>query len=159
MKNRKLLVVVDESPATRKALEYVAQMVAGRDDFQICLAHSLVAQPPELVEFRGAERSRLSAYKDRWKLSDERTEHRVLKRANAILREGGIEGAAVEAHSCNLVDGTRATRAILELAREKKCDTIVVGRKSLSWLSELIDGNPAEELVNKGKGFTIWVVE
>jgi hypothetical protein len=30
MKNRKLLVVVDESLATRKALQYVAKMAAGR---------------------------------------------------------------------------------------------------------------------------------
>jgi nucleotide-binding universal stress UspA family protein len=41
----------------------------------------------------------------------------------------------------------------------RKCDTVVIGRKSLSWLRELIDGDPAEELVRRGKGFTIWVVE
>jgi len=48
---------------------------------------------------------------------------------------------------------------ILRLARARKCDTVVIGKKSLSWLRELIDGNPAEELVRQGKGFTIWVIE
>jgi hypothetical protein len=36
---------------------------------------------------------------------------------------------------------------------------VVIGRDSLSWLGELIHGDPAEELVEQGKGFTIWVVE
>ena len=66
---------------------------------------------------------------------------------------------AIEAHYCNLVDASRATDEILGLARLHKCDTVVIGRDSLSWLVELIHGDPAEELVRQGKGFTIWVVE
>jgi microsomal dipeptidase-like Zn-dependent dipeptidase len=41
MKNTKLLVIVDESHATRRALEYVAQVASRRRDFRICLAHAL----------------------------------------------------------------------------------------------------------------------
>ena len=159
MKNRKLLVVVDESPATKKALQYVAQIAARRKDFRVCLAHSLLEPPPELVELRGAEKQRLQAYKHQWIAAEEMTEQRVLKRANAILLQGGIARGAVEAHYCYLVDGTFAAQEILGLARTQKCDTVVIGRKSLSWLSELIHGDPAEELVRLGQGFTIWVVE
>lgn len=159
MKSTKLLIVVDESPATRKALQYVAQMAAGRPHFRICLAHSLLSPPPQLVEFRGAERGRLRAYKSRWIAAGEMTEQRALDRANAVLRKGGIDRGAIEAHFCYLVDGTRATQELLGLARARKCDTVVIGRKSLSWLGELIHGDPAEELVHRGKGFTIWVVE
>jgi nucleotide-binding universal stress UspA family protein len=159
MKNTRLLIVVDESPATRKALQYVAQMVAGRPNVRVCLGHALPSPPSELVEFRGAEKSRLRAYKSRWMSADAKTEQRVLDRANAVLRQGGISRAAVEAHFCYLVDGSRATQEILKLAHMRKCDTVVIGRKSLSWLGELIHGDPAEELVRKAKGFTIWVVE
>jgi K+-sensing histidine kinase KdpD len=87
------------------------------------------------------------------------TEQRALDRGNAVLRQGGIARGAIEAHYCYLMDGTRATQEILKLARARKCDTVVIGRKSLSWLGKLIDGDPAEELVRQGKGFTIWVVE
>jgi hypothetical protein len=62
VKNTKLLVVVDESPATKGALEYVAQVASQRRGFRICLAHALPSPPPELVEFRGAEKARLRAY-------------------------------------------------------------------------------------------------
>jgi nucleotide-binding universal stress UspA family protein len=159
MKNRKLLVVVDESPATKKALQYVAEVVGKRKDFRICLAHSLQDPPPELVELRGAEGNRLQAYKQQWIAVEEMTEQRVLKRANAVLLQAGISSGAVEAHYCYLVDGALATKEILGLARAQKCDTVVIGRKSLSWLTELIDGDPTEDLVRQGQGFTIWVVE
>jgi nucleotide-binding universal stress UspA family protein len=159
MKNTKLLVVVDDSPATKRALEYVAQVASRRRDFRICLAHALPSPPPELVEFRGAEEARLRAYKRRWISVVEMTEQRALNRANAVLRRGGIAEKAIEAHYCNLVDASRATDEILGLARLRKCDTVVIGRDSLSWLGELIHGDPAEELVRQGKGLTIWVVE
>ena len=159
MKIRKLLVVVHESPATKKALEYVAQIAAGRKDFRISLAHSLLAPPKELVEFRGAEKARLRAYKSRWIASVEMTEQRVLDRANAVLRQGGVDSAAVEAHFCYLMDGTRMIQEVLTFAGIRKCDTVVIGRSSHSWLSKLIEEDPAEEFVRRGKGFTIWVVE
>jgi len=159
VKTTKLLVVVDESRATKKVLEYVAQVASRRRDFRICLAHALPSPPPELVEFRGPEKARLRAYRRRWISVVEMTEQRALDRANAILRRGGVAEKAIEAHYCNLVDARRATQEILSLARSRKCDTVVIGRDSLSWLGELIHGDPAEELVRQGKGFTIWVVE
>jgi hypothetical protein len=47
---------------------------------------------------------------------------------------------------------------VLTFAGIRKCDTVVFGRASHSWLGELIEGDPAEEFVRKGKGLTIWVV-
>jgi nucleotide-binding universal stress UspA family protein len=159
MKNSKLLVVVDESPATTKALKYVAKMAAGRPTVSICLAHSLLAPPRQLVEFRGEEKSRLRAYESRWISAGKMIEQGTLDRANKVLRRGGLRRRAIEAHYCYLVDGSRATQEILKLAKTRKCDTVVIGRASLSWLGKLIDGDPAEEFVRRGKGFTIWVVE
>jgi nucleotide-binding universal stress UspA family protein len=159
MKYTKLLVVVDESRATKRALEYVARVASRRRDFRVSLAHALPSPPPELVEFRGAERARLRAYKRRWISVVEMTEQRALDRANAILRRGGVPEKAIEAHYCNLLDASRATEEILRFARLRKCDTVVIGRESLSWLGGLIKGDPAEELVRQGKGLTIWIVE
>ena len=159
MKNANLLVVVDESAATTKALHYVARMAAGRSNIRICLAHSLPPQPRQLMEIRGVEKGRLRAYKSRWISADEKTEQRALEHANEILMQGGIEAEAIEAHYCYLIDGTRATKEILALALTQKCKTVVIGRRSLTWLGKLIDTDPAEELVRQGKGFTIWVVE
>src|ERR1700686_1843902 len=126
MKNTKLLVVVDESPATRRALEYVAQLGSRRRGFQVCLAHALPSPPSELVKLRGAEKARLRAYERRWISVVEMTEQRALDRANAVLRRRGLAGGAIEAHYCNLVDPSRATQEIIRLARSRKCDTVVI---------------------------------
>ena len=53
MKNTKLLIVVDESPATRKALQYVAQMATGRSNFRVCLAHSLLVATSTISRIQG----------------------------------------------------------------------------------------------------------
>lgn len=143
MKNTKLLVVVDESRATKHALEYVAQVASRRRDFRVCLAHALPSPPPELVEFRGAEKARLRAYERRWISVVEMTEQRALDRANAVLRLGGFADGTIEAHYCYLVDASRTTQEILRLARSRKCDTVVIGRKSLSWLGEVLGDTPA----------------
>src|ERR1700692_615010 len=144
MKNTKLLVVVDESRAAKRALEYVAHMASQRRDFRVCLAHALPSPPPELVELRGAEKDRLRAYKRRWISVVEMTEQRALDRANAILRRGGIAEKAIEAHYCNLVDASRATNEILELARLRECDTVVIGSDPHSWAGALNYGDSAE---------------
>jgi hypothetical protein len=125
MKNSKVLIVVDESRATTKALRYVAQMAAGRPDFRACLVHTVPAPPSQLTEFRGAEKGRLRAYKSRWISAGEMTEQHALGRANAVLRRGGLARESIEAHCCYLVDGSRATEEILKLAQMRKCDTMV----------------------------------
>ena len=51
----RLLVLVDESPASKRAVSYVARMVGRRRGFQLCLAHLLPPLPAGLMEFRGAE--------------------------------------------------------------------------------------------------------
>jgi hypothetical protein len=159
MKNSKLLVVVDESPATRKALQYVAQMAAGRPNFRVCLAHSLLSPPRQLVELRGAEKGRIQAYKSRWIAATEMTEQRALERANAILRQGGL--AHGRDRSPLLLSGgwersdqgnieTRTNAKVRHRGHWKK--VALVARRAYS-------RDPAEEFVRQGKGFTIWVVE
>jgi hypothetical protein len=97
MKNSKVLIVVDESRATTKALRYVAQMAAGRPNFRACLVHTVPAPPSQLTEFRGAEKGRLRAYKSRWISAGEMTEQHALGRANAVLRRGGLARESIEA--------------------------------------------------------------
>ena len=49
----KLLVVVDNSLASMRAVEYVAQILGGRRGFRICLAHTLPSPPAGMTEFGG----------------------------------------------------------------------------------------------------------
>ena len=83
----------------------------------------------------------------------------ALDRAGAALRKAGLAAGAIEERFCFPADGRARGDEILELARELKCQTVVVGSESLSWLRQLLGSDPVEELLRRGKGFTLWVVE
>ena len=53
--HNRLLVVVDESASSRRAVEYVARVLESRRGFQVCLAQFLSWLPPTLLEFGGTE--------------------------------------------------------------------------------------------------------
>ena len=47
----KILVVVDKSLASMRAVTYVARVLGGRRGFRICLAHTLPSLPAAMMEF------------------------------------------------------------------------------------------------------------
>ena len=162
----KLLVVVDNSLASMRAVAYVAQILGGRRGFRICLAHTLPSPPARMMEFGGAEDSekeewleaRLRASRHLWESAAKRKASGSLELAYAGLRRAEFARGEIEVHFCYPSDRRNAPQEILTLARERGCHTIVVGRRSLSWLREFLQTNPADELVRLGKGFTTWVV-
>jgi hypothetical protein len=53
--NKNILVPVEDSAASDRAVTYVTQMIAGRKDFQVVLFHMPASMLRQLREFRGAE--------------------------------------------------------------------------------------------------------
>ena len=162
-----ILVVVDKSLASMRAVSYVAQVLGGRRGFRIVLAHTLPSPPAEMREF-GDERKhekeewlegRLRASRHLWESAARRKATVPLEHAYRELRRAGFARGEIEIRFCCPSDKKNAPNEILALAREHGCHTIVVGRKSLSWLRELLQTNPADEIVRLGKGFTTWVVK
>ena len=167
MRNTKLLVVVDESTASKRAVSYVARMVGRRRGFRVYLVHALPELPASLIEYGGAKtpeeanklETEFHAEQKRWMLAAKEKAQPVLNLARAALRKSGLAAGAIEGLFCYPADGRARGDEILELARERKCHTVVVGSESLSWLRQLLGTDPVEELLRRGKGFTIWIVE
>lgn len=163
----KILVVVDKSLASMRAVTYVARVLGGRRGFRICLAHTLPSLPAEMMEFSGAQNpgtedwleARLRASRHLWASAAKRKASVSLEHGYAELRHAGFARGEIEVQFCVPSGRANAPKEILALARERGCHTIVVGRKSLSWLREMLQTNPADELVRLGIGFTTWVVK
>src|SRR5438552_4396598 len=51
--NKRILLAVDESDASRRAVDYVADMIDGRAGFHIGLVH--LESPPRMLEWGGSE--------------------------------------------------------------------------------------------------------
>ena len=54
-KHDKILIAVNDTDASRKAVTYVARLMGGRADVHVRLFHVLPPTPPELLESGGTE--------------------------------------------------------------------------------------------------------
>ena len=57
------------------------------------------------------------------------------------------------------INGQSIVTDILEAAQADRCETIVVGRHSFTMLQRIFTHYVADELLRRGQGYTIWVVE
>jgi nucleotide-binding universal stress UspA family protein len=167
MAETRILVAIDDSPASRRAVTYVAKLVGRRRGFRLYVVHVLPPLPTELLEHGGSEdptketrlEVNLKSEQQLWISAAKKAAQKGLNKARTSLRRAGISAGAVQALFSEPADGRDAADAILQMAHECKCHTIVVGRQSVSWFHELFSKELAEELLRRGKGFSVWLVQ
>ena len=102
--NKRLLIAVDDSDASMRAVRYVADTIGGRDGFQVRLFHVLPPLPPELLEFIGssdpAEEAQMQAKQKaeqaEWLKKAKKAEQPIFQKARAISGRGGIPRSTSE---------------------------------------------------------------
>jgi nucleotide-binding universal stress UspA family protein len=167
MADTKLLVVLDDSVASRRALKYVGKFVGRRKGFRICLLHVLPPLPADLLEHGGAENPSEEAQlgtdqkneQHRWISAAKQASQKGLDGARAILQTAGIPAGTVKALSYEPGENQDAADVILEIARGSHCRTIVVGRQSVSWFQKLFSEQLADELHRRSKELSVWAIE
>lgn len=163
----KIFIAIDDSRASTRAVSYVARLFGRRRGFRFYVVHVLPPLPSELLEHGGSEDPskevrlgvELRAEQQLWIAAAKKAAREGLNRAQANLRNSGIPAGAVQVLFCEPADGRDAADEILQKAHKCKCRTIVVGRESVSWFHEMFSKHLAEELLRRGKGFSIWVVQ
>jgi nucleotide-binding universal stress UspA family protein len=162
--NKRILLAVDESEESRRAVAYVADVVGGGAGFHVGLLH--LELPPRMLEWGGSENPEVEE-----RVSSERAEtyRRVENRAvaggrvmlqgfRAILAEKGIDAAVLLVQFEEPLDRKTIADHILKTAAERDYGTVVVGRHLFSLWENLFQRHVGEELVRTGEGITIWVV-
>jgi nucleotide-binding universal stress UspA family protein len=165
--NRNILIAVDDSEATNRAVAYVAMMIGGKRGFHVRLVHVLPPLPPELLEFGGAENPVVEEEKEaemrdaqaKWLKEAEKKAATVFESAKATLRQARVPLRTVETYCCPAVPGERFVADLLEDARTHACGTVVMGRESFTGLRRFFVHHFADELIRQGHGLTVWVVE
>lgn len=166
-KDSKLLLVLDGSDAAKRAVKYVAQFAGGRKEFCICLVHVLPPLPPALREHGGSYDPSVEQQldfamrteQDRWIETTKEQAQKDLDRACSILMKAGTSASAMQMLFCEPGEPEQTAETLLEMAHMCRCQTVVVGRRSVSWLHEMFSQDISEELLRKGKGFCVWAVE
>jgi len=150
MRNTKLLVVIDESQASKRAVSYVAGIIGRQRRFKVCLAHTLPEIPAHLSEHGGAEdpseeeklERALHSDQNQWIVAAKKKAQPIVARARTVLCKAGLTASSIEERYCDPAEGRARGEEILELASERKCHTIVVGSESLSRWRQLLGKRP-----------------
>lgn len=164
--NTRILLAVDDSEASERAVRYVADVLGRLADAHVHLFHVLPPIPPGLLEFGGAEdpkaerqlSEKLKQAQAEWIERAKAESEPVMEKARALLSRAGIAPGRVSAEFGPSIHRPDVPREIVEVAQRARCDTIVVGRTSLSWLKEQMGQHVGEALVKKAQGLTLWVV-
>lgn len=168
---KRILIGVDDSEASERAVSYVADVVAGRREFQIRLFNVLPPLPPSLLHPDGAEdpkvkerlAAELRADKDRFFVEKQEETERVFSRLKRILEDAGVPPGTVQTqsmsdHSEVVSEFEEVVSDILEVANTEGFDTVVIGRGRLSRWQELFRHHVSTELTRRAQGLTVWVV-
>lgn len=163
--SRRVLVAVDASEASHRAVEYVAELLGGRPGFHVGLVH--LELPPRMLEWGGSDdpeieravsAERAAAYQELKKEAVESGQD-LLQKLHAVLSAKGIDVTARLVRFEEPLNRKNIADDLLSLAKEREYGTIVVGRHSFSGLKRLFEHHVGEELVRTGIGVTIWIVE
>lgn len=165
-KHDKVLVAIDDSAASWKALDEVADLVRTQPELGINLFHA-ASYPPALQEFRGAEGAKeeekldhqLKRKQEHWEREVERAAAPLFRKARAILERAGAAPEQVHSQASALNHREDLIDEIVKAANESSCGTIVVGRNSFPWLKELVVGHLGDEISRKASGISVRVID
>ena len=164
--NRNILVAIDDSEASDRAVTYVAHMVGGMKEAKIVLFHVPASMPPRLLEFGGTEdpaneqkaEARLSAARAAWVEEMERAAQPIFARAKTRFSEAHVANEAIVTQVFVPPGEQSLDTSIVEAARVHGCRTVVVGREAFSWVRELFQAHVADKLLEQADGLTLWIV-
>ena len=153
---KKLLVAVDGSPSSRRALDYLVMMSSGAvSGLSVTLLNVVKPVPPPFSQ--GTERDPVSL-----RLAETMQRHRraqgteVLTEAKMRLEESGLDPEKV----ATKIDsrGLGLARGILFEAEKGMFDAVVLGRRGLSKLEETFVGSVTNKVVQHADRIPVWVV-
>jgi nucleotide-binding universal stress UspA family protein len=148
--NRNILLAVDASENSRRAVEYVAGMLGGLKGFKVSVLH--VIREPEDDEFPVKEE------KEKWYHAHRQQVDRMLHEYKKMLLDAGFTTEDVSTRSTlrycpSMAECILAEQDLMQYA------TLVVGRKGLSHKEEFLFGSISGKIVRIARNCTVWVVE
>jgi nucleotide-binding universal stress UspA family protein len=148
--NKNILIAVDESDNSRRAVTYVGQLLGGIEGFSVMLLH-VINEPEE--DFFPSD-----AEKQEWVEKQHERITTQLAAYKQMLVDSGFDEDSVNTRSTLRYCPSMA-QCILAEREAAAFSTIVVGRQGLSRSEEFLFGSISSKIVNHARNCTVWVVE
>lgn len=150
LKDKHLLIAVDESDSSQRAVLYVADFLGGFPGFTVTLLR-VIPEPEEDFFDTGDElRSWIKGQID--------GSNKMLENYRQVLIQSGFPEDKVRYRAC-VGEAKSFAEAILETRCDLTCCTVVVGRHHKSKTEEFLFGSTSSKLIHDAKNCAVWVVE
>ncbi len=149
-KDRHLLISVDDSENSERAVFYVADFLGGAAGFRTTLLN-VIPEPPAGF-FRTTEE------RDSWIEEQKSGAARMLEKFRTILIQSGFAEEKVDIF-LEVGQFPSVADRIMEIQQGLECCTIVIGRRGISKKEEFIFGSTSSRIIRSGKNCAVWVIE
>jgi len=160
----RILIAVDDSEHSARALRYVGTLLRDARDVQVTLFHVLKPMPRELLEHGGSEdpavevrlAEELHQDQENWVRAESEIEAPILVKARELF---GKTGFPLDHVTLKFGYEDDIAHNILSEARCGGYGTIVVSRYGSNGLRRMVGRGITDHLLRDASGFTLWVVE
>jgi nucleotide-binding universal stress UspA family protein len=153
---KKLLIAVDGSIYSTNTLHYLERLFANLDDIRFHLISVIPCNPSEAAKewFDELELLNMLTKEEQKRYA---AANRYLNKAVAQLERNGIspEHVTIEVK----ISTTSPAAEVLNIAREGFFDALIIGRRGVSKLEELILGSVSTTLLHKCHDVPIWIID
>ncbi len=146
---KNMLLAVDDTPTSRKAVQYTADIVANLQGVRICLLHIYPEPPPDYY--------RQGRTLDQYRQENDARAERIFREATGLLAGRGVPAEAIRTRS-RLAEQQTISQTIMAVQAEEKAGTVVVGKRGVSKAEEFLFGSISSALIHQSRDFTVWVV-
>lgn len=161
----RILVAVDGSKDSTKAVKYVGRLLRTTSGVNVTLFHVLQPLPPVLREHGGSEDPvreetlgrQLRKDRKTWYRKERQLESNILSKIHQTLERTGFPASQIRQKFG--YEEENVVETILEEARKGRYHAIVVGRHSRSGLKKLFFGGITRRLLQQTTGRAVWIVE
>jgi len=147
---RHLLVAVDESENSKRAVMYLADFFCDYKNVFVTLL-SIIQEPSEDYFPSDAER-------ETWLKDKQQSMNKILAGYREMLIEAGFREDQVETQ-LTVRTCTSVGDAILEEQEKLRCCIVVVGRRGISHNEEFVFGSTSNKILHNAKNCAVMVVE
>lgn len=164
----KILLAIDASEASRKAVAFVAKVFVGGapSDLRITLLH-VVDSLPDFIMSRSSDPASAPAFREvanEWTASSRTEGEKLIAGCALKLTSSGIPGSALNQKLVTrdaLPEARKVVAAltIIEEMQSGKYDVVCLGRRGTSAATGAFPGSVAEKILREAMGTTVWVVD
>lgn len=158
----RFLVAMDASAASASCIRYIGRLLGILGDVRLTLFHVLPTASPNLlkrdeiqrIELLHREQPDLSGYF--WTMEDEERMNGAFHSAVRTLCDAGLDEAHISVRFT--VQSAEVAQLILTEARNRKCSTIVLGRRKHRLMKELLLGSVSNSVLKLARDLAVWIV-